>query len=61
MSGKLKTKVFTMAELIKMPTEEYRLFNICLKCNAFRLLGIFWKDYVNVFQEINGDIVFNYR
>lgn len=61
MERKTKERIFTKLEMVKMELNEFQCFEICLNARAFRLIGIHWKEWVTVEQDINNNIIFRYR
>ena len=58
----MNTKKITSLELIKMGVNEYRGIAVVLSVGALRLLGISYKKYVRVYQDLlTRDIVIEYE
>ena len=51
----------TEKELVIMPHAQYRTLITCLEEGAFRLLGIFWVEYIRHYVDSKtNDIVIEY-
>lgn len=47
----MNRRVYTRQELVAMPTNEFRMLEMCLSARAFGLLGISYKTSVTMYQD----------
>jgi len=56
----VKEARYTCSDLVKMDSRNFKYFVSCLEVEAFRLLGISYKKFVELYRTIEGDIVIRY-
>ena len=58
----MERKVFTYRDLISMPKDQFYCFKLAMETKAYRLLGVPWKKWVRVHEDLlRREIVFEYE
>lgn len=58
----MNEKIYTQADLVSMPHDEFQGFQMLLRARAYKLMGFHWKEFISVQQDfITGTIVFTWK